>query len=146
MKKVINLVSLMLYVSKKQTKDGKRKFTSYKTKMDLAVFDTDGNEQGVQTKYVNVKFPRELDVSALKRGILECKPEDISAPSIWKPQVNENGVIEYPVVWIRGFEKFTPKPKKHKFTFNIDDGDEEDEDEPESEIVEESETEETEIG
>ena len=144
MKKVINLVSLMLYVSKQKTKDGKRTFTSYKTKMDLAVFDTDGNEQGVQTKYVNVKFPRELDVSALKRGILKCKPEDISAPSIWKPKVNEDGSTEYPVVWIRGFEEFIAKPKQHKFTFNTDDGD--DEDEPESELIEESETEETEIG
>ena len=140
-----NLVALLLIVKKQQTKDGKRTFTSYKTKMDLAVFDADGNEQGIQTKYVNVKFPRDVDVSQLKRGILECKPEDISAPNIWKPIVKEDGAIEYPVVWIRGYEKFTPKPKQHKFAFNTSDGDDE-ESEPESELVDESETEETEIG
>lgn len=84
-----------------QTKDGKRKFTKYLTKMKSSV---DSSEE----KYVTVKFNADL-TSQIKwftsYGMLHCKDEDVQLPIGIEPY-EKNGKTVYPYVWVNNFEKF----------------------------------------
>lgn len=125
------LVQIMLFVKNQQTKDG-RKFKHYSTKMELKVIEN-GVVKGIKPKYVTVKFPSNVETKTLTRGIISAKSSDISAPTVYQYDVDENGKKvfplndkgeqQFPTVWIRGYESFEERKKEHEFTFVIDEND-----------------------
>lgn len=129
-------VELMIYSTTKKTKDG-RKFKHYSTKMMLNVTDENGVvEQKI--KYVTVKFPSDVNVACVTRGVLTAYVNDVSAPTKWEITTNEKGEKEFPTVWIRGIKSFREIKREHNFNFVVDEPDTEETD-IDSEDIEESE-------
>jgi len=127
------LVELMLYTRKKQSKDG-RKFTSYSTKYN---FKEEGKEERV-THYVTVKFTEDafegspVQKNDIKRGKLTIDSQFVGIPDKWEITKNDKNEDVYPVCWIRGgIKKFTPIAKEHEFHFNTEDVIEEESELPE---------------
>ena len=102
-----DLISLIIKVSNKKTKDGKKSFKSYRTPMLLLV---EGEEdKGKQQKDVTVKFVSELDTKSIVGWVkLKCYVRDIGFPRKYVITTDDNGKTKYPEVWIRGFESVTP--------------------------------------
>lgn len=128
------LVELMIYTRKKESKDG-RKFTSYSTKYN---FLEDGKTERV-SHYATVKFTEDafdganIKLSDIRRGLLKVDASFIGIPDKWEIKKNEKtGKDEYPVCWIRGGIKgFTPIAKEHEFHFQTEDVIEEESELPE---------------
>ena len=103
--------------SKKVTityEDGKSNtFYRYFMPCRIQVFEN-GEDKGIQEKNIEVHFTK----SAMKKlpddkvfGIFEiANHEDYSLPFTYEIKKNEKGELEYPQVWIRNWENFTPTP------------------------------------
>lgn len=122
-----DLIKIMITKRNHKTKDGKRRFEIFRTKMKLVVKGEE--EKGKQEKWITVKFPRDVNVSELSRGLLTVKVADISFPRTYEITADEKGNPEYPVVWVRQYKSFEPLEKDVENPF----------------VTDESETEETEI-
>lgn len=127
-----DLISLIIKVSNKKTKDGKKSFKSYRTPMMLVV---DGEEEkGKQQKDVTVKFTSDVDVKSITGyGKLQCYVRDIGFPRKYVITTEDDGTKKYPEVWIRGFESYTPIERDVENPFVTDE-----KETPETEIEEET--------
>lgn len=112
-----NLLKIMVYKRNRTTKDGKRKFYSYRTEMNLPFKNEES--KGLQHCYLDLKFGKEITADRLKdfksRGYITCKQEDVSAPFIYEiKEVEKDGKPkkEYPCVWIHGFESYTESVRR----------------------------------
>lgn len=126
-----DVIKIFVTSSKKKSKDGKRKWLQFRTKMLLTV---KGEEQnGKVAKWVNLTFcGKEMSEYANKhitRGYLHVKVSDIQYPKVYEITEDENGKKSYPEVKLFGFEEFREVLKDVENPF----------------ITDEKETEETEI-
>lgn len=126
-----DLIRIFVTSSKKKSKDGKKKWIQFLTKMNLTVKGEE--EKGKQPKWVNLSFcGKELSDNAKKsitRGYLTVKVSDLQFPKLYEVTEDENGKRIYPEVKVFGFESFEEKLIEVENPF----------------ITEESDTEETEI-
>lgn len=127
-------MKLRIYSTQKTTTDNngkKRKFTAYYTKMKLIVKGEES--KGKQEKYLTVKFRKEVNTQAIKRGYLIINNSDnLNAPFIYSIEKDEEtGKDVYPCVWVRGFDEYVEELRKHDQS---------------DFIIDEEETEKTEIG
>ena len=99
-----DLVTLIIKSKMVKSKDGKKKFRSFRTPMNLIVVGEE--EKGKQVKEVTVKFTSDVDSKNITYGKLTCYVRDLGFPSKYEVTEDENGVKVYPTVWIRGFKSF----------------------------------------
>lgn len=99
-----DLIKIMITKRNQKSKDGKKRYSIFRTKMNLIVKGEE--EKGKQEKWITVKFPSDVDTKELSRGLLTVKVADISFPSVFEVTQDENGKDVYPVVWIRAFKEF----------------------------------------
>ena len=109
-------------LSKKVTveKGGKKKsFLRYFTRVKCIVKGEE--EKGKQLKSLTVKFTQDTAKKLPENARffvlgLENPMEQLSCPRIYEIKESEdkdgNKVIEYPVIWIRGFDKYEEIPQK----------------------------------
>lgn len=117
-----DLIKLRIAKLNKQTKDGKRKWVEYRTKMNLVVKGEE--ESGKQEKWVTVKF-YQVDTTAITgRGMLTVKVADISFPHVYEIKTKDDGTLEYPVVWVRDYKEFAPIESEIENPFITDEFDE----------------------
>lgn len=129
------LVKLMVYSTKKKTKDGKKSFVTYATRYNAR--KEDGTRVPV---YYDVKFTDDafknangLTLKDVKRGILEVDASCIGCPDkvITRTSektgkqyyviIDEDGNDARPVCWIRdnAVKSFVPVIKEHEFNFDM---------------------------
>lgn len=130
----MSLIKILVYKKNHTTKDGKRKFTTYRTEMYLP-FKNEENK-GAQHCYLDLKFGKEIKPERLSefkmRGYITCKSEDVSAPFVYKVEEEvKDGVAKkkYPCVWIHGFEKYEEAVRRQTQNAFVTD-------EPETESIE----------
>ena len=99
-----DLVTLIIKSKMAKSKDGKKKFRSFRTPMRLIVVGEE--EKGKQVKDVTVKFVSDVDTKNITHGKLTCFVRDIGFPRKYEVTENEKGEKEYPVVWIRAYKSF----------------------------------------
>lgn len=99
-----DLVTIIIKSKMAKSKDGKKKFRTFRTPMNLIVVGEE--EKGKQVKEVNVKFTSDVDAKNITHGKLTCYVKDLGFPRKWEVTENEKGEKEYPVVWVRGFKSF----------------------------------------
>ena len=99
-----DLVTLIIKSKMIKSKDGKKKFRSFRTPMNLIVVGEE--EKGKQVKDVTVKFTSDVDSKNITYGKLTCYVRDLGFPSKYEVTEDENGNKVYPTVWIRGFKSF----------------------------------------
>lgn len=121
-----DLIRIFVTSSKKKTKDGKRKWIQFRTKMNLTVKGEE--EKGKQPKWVNLTFcGKELSENAKKsitRGYLTVKVSDLQFPKVYEIVENEEtGKNEYPEVKVFGFESFEEKLVEVENPFITDEND-----------------------
>ena len=128
-----DVIKIFVTSSKKKSKDGKRKWIQFRTKMNLIVKGEE--EKGKQTKWVNLSFcGKELSDYANKhvtRGNLHVKVSDIQYPKMYEITEDENGKKSYPEVKIFNEFNFTEVLKDVENPFITDE-----EETEENEIVE----------
>ena len=101
-----DVIKIFVTSSKKKSKDGKRKWIQFRTKMNLTVKGEE--EKGKQPKWVNLSFcGKELSDYANKhvtRGYLHVKVSDIQYPKVYEvtEETTEDGKVKriYPEVKI----------------------------------------------
>jgi len=122
-----------------------RKITDYYTPCNIVV--TGEESKGKQRKCITVKFRKEIDLPKNFRfGLFELDTEKQHAnpPTKYEIKVKEDGTKEYPVLWIRGYDKLTVlKPKVDYSTVEFD-SDVDDAETSDIEIAEDSDIEEAE--
>lgn len=99
-------------------KDGKKKsFLRYFAPVKMVVKGEE--ESGKQKKKVTVKFTEDVELPKNARFFMltvDTEKDQISCPRIWEVKEKEdkdgNKVLEYPVIWIRGFEEIKELPRK----------------------------------
>lgn len=99
-----DLVTLIIKSKIAKSKDGKKKFRSFRTPMKLLVAGEE--EKGKQIKEVTVKFVSEVDTKNITHGKLTCYVKDLGFPRKYEITENEKGEKEYPVVWVRAYKSF----------------------------------------
>ena len=99
-----DLVTLIIKSKMSKSKDGKKKFRTFRTTMNLIVVGEE--EKGKQLKDVTVKFTSDVDSKNITHGKLTCYVRDLGFPRKYEIIENEDGSKEYPVVWVRGFKSF----------------------------------------
>lgn len=99
-----DLIKIMITKRNQKSKDGKKRYSIFRTKMNLIVKGEE--EKGKQQKWITVKFPSDVDTKELSRGLLTVKVADVSFPNVFEVTQDENGKDVYPVVWIRAFKEF----------------------------------------
>lgn len=128
-----DVIKIFVTSSKKKSKDGKRKWIQFRTKMNLTVKGEE--EKGKQPKWVNLTFcGKELSDYAIKhvtRGNLHVKVSDIQYPKMYEITEDENGKKIYPEVKIFNEFNFTEVLKDVENPFITDEQETE-----ENEIVE----------
>lgn len=105
------LIEVVVLPRQLKTKDGKKKFTSFKTIMNLAL----KGEKKVERHQLDLKFREELNdrVKNIKtRGYLVCNAKDVNAPFTYDV-VEQDGKKIYPSVWIRDFKEYVETPRLH---------------------------------
>lgn len=101
-------INIPVYTKMQETKDGKRKFRVYWTRMRLLV---EGQEdKGKQDKSVQLKFSKDCpNVSNItSSGVLVVPEDKFSAP--YKFRTTDD---YYPVVWVNEFAEFIPNKSGH---------------------------------
>lgn len=101
-----DLITIIIKSKMKKSRDGKKKFRTFRTPMNLVVVGEE--EKGKQIKEINVKFVSAIDTKNITNGKLTCYVRDLNFPRKYEITENENGDKEYPVVWIRAFQTFEP--------------------------------------
>lgn len=124
-----DIIKIFVTSRKRQSKDGKRKWLQYRTPMMLVVKGEE--EHGKVKKWVNLTFcGKDLKTDNITRGYLHVRVSDINYPKVYEiTKDEETGKDIYPETKIFGYESFTEVLPELDNPF----------------IVEESETEETEI-
>lgn len=126
-------------------KDGKQKtFYRYFSPCRIQVFDKNGNDCGIQEKNIEVHFTKKASKKLPDEKVFaiieSVKPENIDLPYVYRVNVDEEtGELVFPRIWVRDFdnyEKIPYKPKANTCEPIIDES---------SELIEEQETESTEI-
>lgn len=117
-----DLVKIMIYCGKTHG-DGKKKFRTFYTKMNLLVKGEE--EKGKQNKSVTVKFTSDVNSKNISRGLLTCTVKDVGFPRVYEitEEKQEDGSVKkiYPVVWIRGYKSFEEKEYDVENPFITDD-------------------------
>lgn len=109
---------------------GKEKtFYTYFSPVEIEVFEN-GESKGFQKKYIDVHFTK---VATKKLpddkvfAIIGAKDgSNIQLPFIYEVKVNSDGVVDYPTIWVRDFDEYTPlefKPRESTCTPIIDEED-----------------------
>lgn len=127
-----DLIKIQISRMNRKSKDGKRKWIEFRTKMNLVVKGEE--EKGKQDKWVTVQFDESINTKELSRGVLTVKVADISFPRVYeiKDVTDETtGEIKkkYPVVWVNAFKEFHAVEREIENPFVTDGFDEESEDE-----------------
>lgn len=113
-----DLIKIMITKRNQKTKDGKKKFTIFKT--HIALIKKGEEEKGKQPMWITLKFVSDLNVSELGRGLLTVKVADISFPRVYEVIEDDKGEKQYPVVWVRNFKAFEPLEKDVENPFITD--------------------------
>lgn len=124
-------------LSKKKTittKDGKeRTIRDYFTPCKIKVKGEE--EKGKQEKYLTVKMTQKVELPKNCNyfvAIVDVAKGHVSIPNIWEVKTNEKtGKIEYPTLWIRGYEKIEILQPKINVDVEFDTDDEDDAEETE---------------
>lgn len=107
--KQTDLIKILVTSRNVKTKDGKKKFKSFKTKMELVVKGEE--EKGKQIRWITTYFAGEQDTKSITRGLLTVKVSDIKYPKIYEITKDENGNDVYPSVTIFNYSAFEEKLK-----------------------------------
>ena len=100
-----DLIKIQISKLNKKSKDGKKKWTEFRTPMSLVVVGDE--EKGKQKKWVTVRFDESINTKELpRRFILTVKVADVSFPKKFEvTKDEETGKDKYPVVWVNGFKE-----------------------------------------
>lgn len=131
-----DLIKIQISRMNRKSKDGKRKWIEFRTKMNLVVKGEE--EKGKQDKWVTVQFDESINTKELSRGLLTVKVADVSFPRIYEikdVKDEETGEIKkkYPVVWVNAFKEFHAIEREIENPFVTDGFDDESEDTEETE-------------
>lgn len=123
-----DLITIQISRMNRKSKDGKRKWVEFRTKMNLVVKGEE--EKGKQNRWVTVQFDESINTKELSRGLLTVKVADISFPKTYeiKETVDEKTgetKKKYPIVWINAFKEFRAVEKEVENPFVTDGFDEE---------------------
>lgn len=99
-----NIRTIALYSAKKTTKDGKRNWIEFYTKMSILVKGEE--EKGFQEKSITIKFAKDINTKDFKRGYVYVDVANLIAPSIYQIKVDADGKKDYPFIYIKKIEKF----------------------------------------
>ena len=115
--KFMSLVKIK--VLSKKIKVGKKSFLRYFTRLNLIVVGEE--EKGKQTKSITVKFTEEVSKNLPKDRFfiltVDTNKDQISCPRKYEVRQIEDEKTgemkdDYPTLWVRGYEEFTPiKPR-----------------------------------
>lgn len=102
-------ITISIWTEMKKSKDGKKTYATYNTKMNIPYINKDGVNEGVKTRRVDLKFKSEFAPknNAKMFGTLTLMSNCIDAPSVWKVKTTDDGELKFPVVWIKGDWKYT---------------------------------------
>lgn len=128
-----DLIKIQISRMNRKSKDGKRKWIEFRTKMNLVVKGEE--EKGKQDKWVTVQFDESINTKELSRGVLTVKVADISFPRVYEiKEITDETTGEtkkkYPVVWVNAFKEFHAVEREIENPF-VTDGFDETEDESE---------------
>lgn len=128
------MAQIKVLVFPRQVKNGNKKFTAYKTKVNLDCYTYDKkakaytDEHSVKTIYIDLKFRQSVknNLGELKRGYILIDSKNVEIPNNNKTWTDENGDIRYPSVWIKneGYKEFhevIKEPKQSAFADFEDD-------------------------
>ena len=112
------MVQLLLMSKQKKTKDGKKKFRTFFTRIMILVKGEE--EKGKQLKTITVKFAEGVDTKDLNRGLLSCSEENIDLPYQWQVRKDDKGEDSYPYIYVKKIDAFEPKQPKSTIEFLFD--------------------------
>lgn len=107
------MIKLLLMSKQKTRKDGKSKYRTFFTYVDIEVKGEE--EKGLQTKSITVKFDKKVDTSKFFRGILTVEDKDIDIPyryEIKDKVVDGETKKSYPHIFVRAVKDFEERKPK----------------------------------
>lgn len=112
---------LLLMSKVQKTKDGKKKFRKFFTRVMIQVKGEEA--KGKQKKSLTVRFDQSLSnqTKDFVRGILVCEDADIEMPYQWAITKNEDGTDRYPSIYVKKIKSFEPRLSDSTIEFCLED-------------------------
>lgn len=110
---------LLLMSKQQKTKDGKRKFRKFFTRVMILVKGEEA--KGKQKKSLTVRFADGIKTDDYIRGILTVEDSDIEMPYQWAITKKDDGTDRYPSIYVKKVKKFEPRLSDSTIEFCLED-------------------------
>lgn len=110
---------LLLMSKQQKTKDGKKKFRKFFTRVMIQVKGEE--EKGKQKKSLTVRFADGIETKDFIRGILSVEDADIEIPYQWAITKTDDGKDRYPSIYVKKVAKFEPRLSESTVEFCLED-------------------------
>ena len=110
---------LLLMSKMQKTKDGKKKFRKFFTRVMIQVKGEE--EKGKQKKSLTVKFADGIETKDFIRGILTCEDNQIEIPYQWAITKKDDGTYRYPRIYVKQVVSFEPRLSESTVEFCLED-------------------------
>lgn len=110
---------LLLMSKTQKTKDGKKKFRKFFTRVMIQVKGEE--DKGKQKKSLTVRFAEGIETKDYIRGILSVEDNDIEIPYQWAITKTDDGKDRYPSIYVKKVAKFEPRLSETTVEFCLED-------------------------
>lgn len=110
---------LLLMSKIQKTKDGKKKFRKFFTRVMIQVKGEE--DKGKQKKSLTVRFAEGIETKDYIRGILSVEDNDIEIPYQWAITKTDDGKDRYPSIYVKKVAKFEPRLSETTVEFCLED-------------------------
>ena len=110
---------LLLMSKQQKTKDGKKKFRKFFTRVMIQVKGEEA--KGKQKKSLTVRFAEGIDTKDYIRGLLSVEDKDIEIPYQWAITKTDDGKDRYPSIYVKKVAKFEPRLSESTVEFCLED-------------------------
>lgn len=110
---------LLLMSKTQKTKDGKKKFRKFFTRVMIQVKGEE--DKGKQKKSLTVRFAEGIETKDFIRGILSVEDNDIEIPYQWAITKTDDGKDRYPSIYVKKVAKFEPRLSETTVEFCLED-------------------------
>lgn len=110
---------LLLMSKIQKTKDGKKKFRKFFTRVMIQVKGEE--DKGKQKKSLTVRFTEGIETKDFIRGILSVEDNDIEIPYQWAITKTDDGKDRYPSIYVKKVAKFEPRLSETTVEFCLED-------------------------
>ena len=110
---------LLLMSKIQKTKDGKKKFRKFFTRVMIQVKGEE--DKGKQKKSLTVRFAEGIETKDFIRGILSVEDNDIEIPYQWAITKTDDGKDRYPSIYVKKVAKFEPRLSETTVEFCLED-------------------------